>query len=160
MGRFNCSSMRIFSSYRSHFIAAAAFAALAGTSPVAKGAAANSLANISVRAPVGAGEAALFTSFLIEGTTSKSVLLRGVGPALALFGVPGTLSDPVLTLYNGSGTSVSANDDWGGNPSLSSAFANVGAFPLPQGSRDAALVALLAPGSYTARIAGANGTTG
>jgi hypothetical protein len=39
-------------------------------------------------------------------------------------------------------------------------FGSVGAFALATQSRDAALVATLPPGSYTAQVSGAGGTTG
>ena len=42
---------------------------------------------------------------------------------------------------------------------LTSAFTRV-AFGLPSASRDAALLATLQPGSYTAQVSGVNNTTG
>jgi hypothetical protein len=53
---------------------------------------------------------------------------------------------------------VTENDDWNGL--LASTFSSVGAFALDLGSRDAALVAALPPGSYTAQVRGADGGTG
>jgi hypothetical protein len=43
---------------------------------------------------------------------------------------------------------------------LAAIFAQTGAFPLPAGSKDAALVVTLSPGAYTAQVSGAAGTTG
>jgi len=43
---------------------------------------------------------------------------------------------------------------------LASTFGAVGAFGLDAGSRDAALLADLAPGSYTVWVRGADGGTG
>jgi hypothetical protein len=43
---------------------------------------------------------------------------------------------------------------------LAAAFTRVGAFALPAGSRDAALLATLPPGAYTAQVSGVGGTTG
>ncbi|MGA7725597.1 MAG: hypothetical protein WCA95_09950, partial [Opitutaceae bacterium] len=40
------------------------------------------------------------------------------------------------------------------------AFAQVGAFSLPSGSADCALVASLPPGTYTVQVAGVGNTTG
>ena len=97
------------------------FGGLTALLPPAKGAAANALVNLSVRGSISAGDNALHTSFTIEGTAPKSVLVRGLGPALAMFGVSGVLVDPVVTVYDGAGAAVASNDDWGGAPALTSA---------------------------------------
>jgi hypothetical protein len=84
-----------------------------------------------------------------------------VGPTLgeAPFGVPGVVPDPELRLFAGE-RRIEANDNWGGGAALAAAFARVGAFALPAGSRDAALLATLPPGAYTAQVSGVGGTTG
>jgi len=87
------------------------------------------------------------------------VLVRAIGPALANFGVPGVVTDPTLKLYRGSVVEGS-NDDWGTDPAVPAASSTVGAFALPAGSTDAALVATLVPGPYTAQVTGVNGATG
>ncbi|MCC5022893.1 MAG: hypothetical protein J6386_08905 [Candidatus Synoicihabitans palmerolidicus] len=69
------------------------------------------------------------------------------------------ISEPTLKLYQGE-TVVGSNDDWGSDPNVPAASAIVGAFTLPSGSADAALVQTLAPGSYTASVAGVGGATG
>jgi hypothetical protein len=90
----------------------------------------------------------------------KPILIRGVGPGLAQFGVTGVLNNPILTLYRGPAR-VGENDDWGGSASLSTAFRDVGAFAFPLAtSRDAALLVTLEPGSYTAQVSGTGTTTG
>ena len=86
------------------------------------------------------------------------ILIRGVGPTLAGFGVTGVLADPKLEIYSAAGVKVTENDNWAA--SLAPSFSAVGAFSLPTGSRDAALVAVLAPGSYTAQVRGTDGGTG
>ena len=53
---------------------------------------------------------------------------------------------------------MTENDSW--NASLTPVFPGVGAFSLPAGSRDAALVVSLPPGSYTAQVSGVGGLTG
>ena len=122
--------------------------------------AANRLVNLSARAQVGTGEGILIAGFTLSGNVPRRVLIRGIGPALAGFGVTGALTNPVLTLFRGP-TRVQENDDWGGEPALVSAFTAAGAFPLndPAG-RDAAFTTLLAPGSYTVQVAGSGGGTG
>ncbi|MEY2881322.1 MAG: hypothetical protein RLZZ15_3702, partial [Verrucomicrobiota bacterium] len=118
------------------------------------------LVNLSVLKHLGTG---LTAGFVIGGSSaSKTVLIRTVGPTLgaAPFGIPGVVADPQLTLFGVGAVRLAANDNWGGTPELSAAFAAVGAFALPAGSRDAALVATLAPGNYTVEVKGVANTTG
>ncbi len=88
--------------------------------------------------------------------------LRAAGPALAGFGVAGELADPVLTLFSGS-QALLTNDNWGDAPNLPqlrAAATRVGAFAFAEGSRDAALLVTLPPGSYTVQAGGVADTTG
>ncbi len=142
------------------------------------GAPANRLINISVRAQVGTGPNILVGGFVVEGTSDETLLIRAVGPALAAFGVTGTLGSPVLTLYNAGGAVIAVNSGWG-NPvvpgggavlgglgamslqtATASVFSQVGAFSLPSASADSAMVVALPPGAYTAQVSGAGGATG
>lgn len=126
------------------------------------------LVNLSTRGFVGTGEGVLVAGFVVAGEAPKRILIRGIGPALGAFGVPGTLADPVLRVTRGSAAGVvAANDDWertgagGASPAaVQAAGAAAGAFPLAAGSRDAALLLDLPPGSYSAELSGANGGTG
>ncbi len=119
-----------------------------------------SLVNISARTQVGTGENILIAGFVITGNGSKTLLIRGLGPALVPAGVTGVLSDPVLYLYGGS-TLITSNDDWGGTAALKSAFATVGAGGLvSDASYDSALLVNLLPGVYSAQVSGFNGSTG
>lgn len=119
------------------------------------------LINLSVRAAAGNGDQVLIAGFAVSSGPAKSLLLRGIGPALGPFGVPGALADPVLSLFSGS-TRLATNDDWGTSSAsgLAAAAATVGAFPLPNGSRDAALLQNIVPGTYTAHVAGKLATPG
>lgn len=78
--------------------------------------------------------------------------------AQAPFNVAGVLTDPQLQLFNSAGVLVLANDNWSTDDAATRA--SVGAFSLANGSRDAALVATLSPGAYTAQVNGANNGTG
>ena len=105
----------------------------------------------------------LIAGFVIAGSEPKRLLIRGVGPALAGFGVGGVLADPQLAIYRqGSAAALRQNDDWGlgGGAALAAAAAQAGAFALPANSRDAALLLVLEPGAYTAQISGAGASTG
>jgi len=123
----------------------------------------SSLINVSARMNVSSGVGALIGGFAIAGSAPKTVLIRGVGPALSQFGVPGVLADPQLTVFSGS-TQVASNSAWGTGTStaaqVTSVSAQVGAFPLPSGSKDAALILTLQPGTYSVQVTSASGGTG
>lgn len=120
------------------------------------------LINIATRAIV-ATQGSLNPGFVIGGNTKKTVLIRGVGPGLAALGVPGTMSDPILTVYSGTNI-IATNDNWSDTAAnataLSAAFASVGAFALPANSKDAAVLLTLDPGAYTVLLKGVGGVGG
>lgn len=115
------------------------------------------LVNVSARNRVGTAGEVLIAGFTLTGNTSKTVLIRAVGPTLGSFGVPGVLSDPKVEVFSGQ-TKVDENDNW---PSaLASTFTSVGAFGLTAGSKDAALLLTLPPGGYTVQVSGVGGASG
>ncbi len=132
---------------------------------------ATQLINLSTRGFVDTGDSVLVAGFVVNGNTPKRVLVRGIGPALAGFGVSGALTDSTLKVFSGS-TVVAQNDDWGtpeavvggAAPSpaadVAAAASATGAFNLPAGSKDAAIVVMLMPGAYSAVVSGANNSTG
>ena len=99
----------------------------------------------------------LIAGFNIAGTGQKRLLIRAIGPQLTSFGVTGVLADPRLEIYSGS-TKIGENDNW--TADLATTFSSVGAFALTANSRDAALVTVLEPGSYTVQVSGVGGGTG
>ena len=103
----------------------------------------------------------LTAGFVIGGSTSKTVLIRAIGPTLAgaPFNVSGVVADPQLALFSGS-TKIGENNDWGGTATLTAAFTQVGAFALPATSKDAVVLATLLPGNYTVQVSGVGNTTG
>jgi hypothetical protein len=131
-------------------------------------------ANISSRCFVGTGSAVAISGFVIGGTQPATLLIRGIGPALAGFGLTGTLAAPVLSLQNLSNSTVVATSTGWGNPpagkvpvagasvrqATAADMGAVGAFALTAGSADCAMVVTLPPGQYTAEVSGATGTTG
>jgi hypothetical protein len=121
------------------------------------------LQNVSSRAQTGPGAAAHVVGFTATGPRPKTFLVRGIGAALADFGVAGALADPILTVFGAAGTAVATNDNWSDSADVAdvrAAFGATGAFQLAAGSRDAALLVTLDPGAYTAQISGAGGATG
>ncbi len=117
------------------------------------------LSAVSVRSQTGSGDATLIAGVVLKGSVAKSVVVRGVSSTLPAMGVSGALTDPFLTLYQGT-SRMGSNDNWGGGPSLLQAFSSVGLAPLAGNSLDAALAPALAPGVYTAALTGAGSTTG
>jgi len=115
------------------------------------------LVNVSARNRVNGSSEPLIAGFTVVGNAPRTILIRGVGPTLASFGVLGALSDPRLELYSGA-TKINENDTWA--TSLSATFGAVGAFALIPGGRDAALLVTLAPGGYTVQVSGVGGATG
>jgi hypothetical protein len=102
------------------------------------------------------GDNVLIAGFIVTGPSgsTKKVLVRGMGPSLAQFGVAGTLSDPFLELHKPDGGVVS-NDNWqqGDTSQIPNGFA-------PSDPRESVLVATLTPGNYSAVVKGAHGETG
>jgi hypothetical protein len=122
--------------------------------------AASRITNASARTFVGGGAEAPLVGFVVSGDGLEQVLVRAVGPGLGQFGVAGALANPVLAVLDSGQHPIAANAGWGGAPSLSSAFSRVGAFALPPGSADSALLLSLPAGSYTAQVTGSGGSTG
>jgi hypothetical protein len=125
------------------------------------------LRNLSTRGPVGTGSNILIAGFVVGGDTPKQILVRGIGPALLQYNVTGALVDPQLRLFSGN-TLIAQNDNWStpvgtgtpGEQAIASASGQVGAFAVPSGSRDAALLITLPPGAYSAQLSGVGGTIG
>jgi hypothetical protein len=118
--------------------------------------------NVSTRGYVSSSET-FIGGFVVQGTGPRTVLIRGDGPVLSMFSVPSPLADPVLTVYNSAGGVVATNAGWSKNTNataVSTAALEVGAFALPSGSADSALLLTLAPGSYTVQITSAGGSSG
>lgn len=94
----------------------------------------------------------LVLNFTVSGS-SKSILLRGVGPGLAQFTSSKTLPDPYVHLYAGS-TLLGGNDNWGGTSLLWSIFNRVGAYALTGYSKDAVYYTSISPKSYATIVNG------
>jgi hypothetical protein len=113
------------------------------------------LANISTRGLVLTDDKVLIGGFIIGGSEPAKVLVRAIGPSLANFGVANPLKDPVLELHDSNGA-VIRNDDW-----RNTQEADISATTIPPGdNRESAVLATLAPGTYTAIVRGKENTTG
>jgi hypothetical protein len=94
--------------------------------------------------------------FIIDGTAPKKVVIRGMGPFLASFGVTNFLADPVLELRNSSGGLVRKNDNWRDDQESQIQ----GTVFQPGDDRESVMLATLDPGAYTALLTGKDGSTG
>lgn len=131
------------------------------------------LANISARCFVGTGGEVAISGFVVQGNSPVKLLVRGVGPALTAFGLTGVLAQPSIGIYDANGVLIVSDTGWG-NPlfagtspstatyrlATAADMTAAGAFALPAGSADSALVITVPPGSYTAITSGVNSTSG
>jgi hypothetical protein len=119
------------------------------------------LINLSTLTAIDAGSS-LSAGFVLRGLTSRTLLVRGIGPSLSALGVPGVMTDPQLEFFNNdTGAKIAWNDNWGGDSQLAATMASVGAFPLSSpASKDAVLLMTLPPGAYSARVSDGNGAGG
>jgi hypothetical protein len=111
--------------------------------------------NMSTRAKVESGDAAMISGFIIGGSSLKTVVVRASGPSLEAAGISGVLADPAIELHGVNGL-IAENDNWrDGNP------AELYRLQLTPGyDTEAALVVTLAPGGYTVILRGRNDSSG
>ncbi|MGI8889845.1 MAG: aryl-sulfate sulfotransferase [Chthoniobacterales bacterium] len=107
--------------------------------------------NLSTRGNVGSGDDSLIGGFIVTGTESQKVVLRGIGPSLVNFGISGAVADPILTLYDADGKVVARNDDWQNAVGAAEIEAEGLA---PSDPAEAATLQTLAPGAYTFVVSG------
>ncbi len=89
------------------------------------------------------------------------MIVRAIGPSLSNHGLSQTLPDPVLTLHDSNGMQIARNDNWKGDAGQSSQQMEIEATGLaPSDDRESAILASLAPGNYTAIVAGKGAATG
>jgi arylsulfate sulfotransferase len=113
--------------------------------------------NMSTRGLVGTGDNVLIGGFIVGDVESATVVVRALGPSLASYGISNPLSDPVLTIFDSSGTAIATNDNWQDNNNWIDIRKNALS---PPNERESALVLHLPAGAYTATVSGANGATG
>ena len=123
------------------------------------------LVNISTLARVSSATDAIVSGFVISSTTERNVLVRGVGPTLAAFGVNDALKHPILSVYQGDRV-VATNSAWArstrtATEDLLNAFDRAGAFRfVDETTNDTALLVSLAPGTYTVQVKSGDGSPG
>ena len=120
------------------------------------------ISNLSTRGSVGGSDSIMIGGFVII-ENNRRVMVRGLGPTLANFGVNGALSNPKITVYNSAEEVVATNDDWSNESNAASiavTAASLGATALESGSADAATMLFLPKGSYTVHLEGVDGSSG
>jgi hypothetical protein len=110
--------------------------------------------NISSRSRVETGDNAMIGGFIITGTQSKTVVVRGIGPSLS---VPGALADPVIEVHGSSGELLATNDNWRNDPNQQHVIDSGLA---PGNELESALWGIIDPGSYTVVLRDKNGAAG
>ncbi|MEO5721415.1 MAG: matrixin family metalloprotease [Chthoniobacterales bacterium] len=112
--------------------------------------------NIATRGQVLADDP-MIAGYIIGGSQSKEVIVRGLGPSLSSAGIANALADPMLEVFNSSGTRVASNDNW-------QTDANAGRVQTvglaPTQPVEAAIDITLNPGAYTAVLSGRNHGSG
>ena len=112
--------------------------------------------NISTRLRVDTGDNAMIAGYIITGNNSKTVVLRGIGPSLAAFGIGNVLLDPALELHGPNGSLIVKNNNWKDDQrSLIE-----GTIFQPSDDRESVIIATLQPSNYTAILTGQGNTTG
>ena len=116
------------------------------------------LTNLSARAFVGTGNDVLIGGMIVNGSagTLQRILVRALGPSLGSFGVATPLANPTLSLRDANGNVIANNDNWKDSQQADIA----GSGKAPPNDNESAILVLLAPGNYTAIVAGKNGAMG
>lgn len=117
---------------------------------------ASRLGNVSTRLRVGTGDGVAIAGFVLQGSGSRRVLIRALGPSLTAFGVTGALANPNLELVAAGGATLATNDDWRATQQTEIAASGFA----PSSDLEAGIVAQLAPGAYTAILRGTGGAGG
>jgi hypothetical protein len=101
----------------------------------------------------------MIAGFILGGDGDNTqIAVRGIGPSLATFPFPNVLVDPTLALHDGNGALLISNDDWQSDPAMATQLSAHGlALNMP---KESGIFASLAPGVFTAILAGKNGGTG
>jgi hypothetical protein len=115
------------------------------------------LANISTRMKVGSGQNVLIGGLIIQGTQSKTLIVRAMGPSLAGAGIPNVLADPVLELHDSTGGIIASNNNWQDDEHASQ-IQTMGFGPT--NSAESAILVTVSPGNYTAVVSGWGGGQG
>jgi len=123
--------------------------------------------NFSTRLPVGTDDNVLIEGFIVQGPadSTKKIIVRAIGPSLAPFGITDALANPTLEIRDANNATIARNDNWrttqiGGIITSDQAQEIASSGATPTNDFESAIIANLAPGSYTAVVAGSGRTVG
>lgn len=118
------------------------------------------LGNIATRGSVQTSENVMIAGFALGGNSINpaKVVVRALGPSLALSGISNPLGNPSLELFDNNGQLVANNNDWQDVAAQAAELQSLNLAPV--NAAEAAIVATLPPGLYTAIEAGQTGGTG
>jgi hypothetical protein len=115
------------------------------------------LANIATRGLIQPGDKLMIAGFIVQNGPVKAVI-RAIGPSLSAFGITNALADTTLQLRDVNGAIVGENDNWQSDPQQAQELQSIGL--QPSNDLEAALIATIPPGQYTAQVRGKPETTG
>lgn len=111
------------------------------------------MGNFSARVELAPGTQPQVVGFVVNGKSTKNLLVRAVGPSLSAFGLAKPAAQPRLRFYDAQGKELiwaypAVVIDW------TPIFAAAGAFPLTGGEREriAFTTVALEPGAYTLHV--------
>lgn len=119
--------------------------------------AASKAANVATRGFVSTRNSVMIAGFVVGGGSKAHLIIRGIGPSLASFGVANALQNPELELYDSNGHKLVTVDNWQDASNYGQVIA---AGLAPTDLRESAISAIFDPGDYTAIVRGLNGTVG
>src|SRR5512133_3350312 len=125
----------------------------------------STLGNISTRSFVQTGQKVMIGGFIVQGTGTKRVIIRAIGPELTQYGVTNALANPTLELYDAAGALIGSNDNWqttiiGGIITSNQVSDIQNSGHAPTEANESAIIADLPAGNYTAIVQGVNNATG
>ena len=117
---------------------------------------ASGVVNLSTRGRVGFGDDVIIAGFILTGDRVTRVMLRAIGPSLAAAGISHPLADPELELYDANGSLIFRNDNWRSDQEAEIVQSGLA----PSAEQEAAIIATLAAGNYSAVAQGVGGSEG
>jgi hypothetical protein len=101
------------------------------------------------------GDKLMIAGFIIQNGPVRLVV-RAIGPSLSAFGINNALPDTTLQLKDQNGATVIENDDWESDQKAELEGTGL----QPTHPLEAAVVATIQPGQYTAQVRGKPEATG
>jgi hypothetical protein len=109
----------------------------------------------------------LIEGFIVQGPagSTKKMLVRAIGQSLVPFGITDALANPTLDIFDANNAKIASNDDWkttqvGGIITGDQVSEINGSGLAPSNDAESAIIANLAPGSYTGVVRGAGNSVG